>query len=366
MKSIHLFPFALLLAASASACSSTSAENATDSSSDDLKSRRVVEKLNVVDLVSDGTGAASQDANLLNAWGIAFNSKGGAWISDNHSGKTTVYDATGKLQLTVDLPGAGGAASAPTGQVLNEDTTAFGGDLFMFASEDGTISAWQPKAGASVKIDNSKSNANYKGITMAKASDGERLYATNFRSGKVEVYDAKYAPLTVAGGFADDQIDAGYAPFNVRAFGDLLIVTYAKQGPGADDDAKGSGHGFVDAFDLDGNLAARLVQHGPLNSPWGIELAPAAYGRIAGDLLISNFGDGRINAFAITSDTNGNVHVKVDGALGDASGKAIQIEGVWSINVGPGVGGANANQLYFTAGPGGEAHGTFGRLELAK
>ena len=235
MKSISFLPLAVLVVLANAACSGTSQDSNADSSSDDLKSRKVVEKLNVVNLTSDGTvvsgGAANQDPNLLNAWGVAFNSKGGAWISDNHSGKTTVYDATGKLELTVDLPGAGGAASAPTGQVLNEDTTAFGGDLFMFASEDGTISAWQPKPGASVKIDNSKSDANYKGITMAKAASGERLYVTNFRNGTMEVYDSNYAPVTVAGGFKDNQIDAGYSPFNVRAFKDLLIVTYAKTGP---------------------------------------------------------------------------------------------------------------------------------------
>jgi uncharacterized protein (TIGR03118 family) len=369
MKSISLLPLAALVVLANAACSSTSQDNNAESSSDDLKAKHVVGKLNQVNLTADlaSAGAAVTDPNLQNPWGVAFNTKGGAWISDNGTGKTTVYDATGALQLTVDLPGAGGAASDPSGQVLNPDTTAFGGDLFIFASEDGTISAWQPKPGASVKIDNSAAGANYKGITIAKASDGERLYATNFGTTKVDVFDSNYAPLAVSGGFEDSQIPAGYGPFNIRSFNDdVLVVTYAKQDKAHHDDVKGSGFGFVDAFDLDGNLLGRLVSHSALSSPWGIAIAPDSYGDIAGDLLISNFGDGRINAYAITSDAYGNLHARLDGALGDASGKAISIEGLWSINFGPGVGGADADQLYFTAGPDDEAHGLFGRLEIAK
>ena len=166
------------------------------------------------------------------------------------------------------------------------------------------------------------------------------------------------APLALPGTFIDPNLPAGYAPFNVQNLGGSLYVTYALQDAAKHDDVPGPGHGYVNVFDLNGNLQRRLISQGPLNSPWGLALAPAKFGAFSNDLLVANFGDGTINAF---DPLTGNLL----GTLKDSKGNPIVIDGLWSLIFGNGGNGGDPNKLYFTAGPGGEAHGLFGSLAPA-
>lgn len=330
--------------------------------------RKIAGRVTQTNLVSDQPGvAAVTDPQLVNAWGIAFNPNGGAWISDNHSGLTTVYDAAGALKLTVTLPGANAGAAAPTGQVANDVATDFFGDKFIFVSEDGTISGWQPAGGAKVHVDNSKLDSNYKGVAIADAGDGVQLYAAAFRTGTVDVFDSEYKPVVAPGGFVDSTLPKGYAPFNVAAIDGVLFVTYAKQDAEKGDDAHGPGRGYIDAFDTDGFLIQRVVSGGFLNSPWGLAIAPASFGKIAGHLLVGNFGDGRINSYKLPVLSYGSHKSALSyGCLGDASGAPLQIDGLWAIVFAPDTASTKSDQLYFTAGPGGEDHGLYGRITLNK
>jgi uncharacterized protein (TIGR03118 family) len=329
---------------------------------------RVAQRMVQTNLVANLAGkAAHTDPNLANAWGLAFNPAGPAWVSDNHTGLTTVYDATGALKLTVTIPPPEGGTppSAPTGQAFNGDASAFGGDRFIFVTEDGTISGWQPAfhQDAVRHVDRSAGGTIYKGMTLAQTNGQWRLFAADFHNGKVDVFDASYAPVAMPGCFHDPFLPRGYAPFNVQVDGHLLIVTYAEQDADAHDDAKGPGHGFVDLYDTDGRFLQRLLSRGALNSPWGVAIAPPRYGHIGRRLLVGNFGDGRINVYEL--DTFGHhVRAEHEGVLGDMSGAPLVIEGLWAIGFAPDAGGFSSRQLYFTAGPNDEQDGVFGRLEL--
>jgi uncharacterized protein (TIGR03118 family) len=346
----------------AAACSVDGAsQDGSESSTDDLSaSKRIALSVSETDLVSDRAGAATLDANLKNPWGIAWNPAGPAWIANNHSGTSTVYDAAGALKLTVTLPAAAGATdpSSPTGQVFNSSATNFGGDKFIFDGEDGRIYGWQPNGGVHVRGDHSASGASYKGLAIAtNAAGAARLYLTDFHNGKVDVLDSKYAPVTVAGGFKDPGIPAGYAPFNAQALEGKIFVTFAKQDKDAADDDHGPGRGYVDVFDTEGHLERRLVSRGVLNSPWGLAIAPASFGALAGNLLVGNFGDGKINVFDIHAPAGyGEEKVVAKGALGTAANKPLQIDGLWAVAVGP------DQKVYFTAGQNGEDNGLFGRI----
>jgi uncharacterized protein (TIGR03437 family) len=161
-----------------------------------------------------------------------------------------------------------------------------------------------------------------------------------------------------SGAFTDAQIPAGFAPFNIQNVGGKLYVLYAKQDPAKKIDVFGPGNGYVDTFDFNGSLLQRLVAGGPLNSPWGIAIAPANFGVFSDDLLVGNFGDGKINAF----DPGTGVLL---GTLDDPSGNAIVIQGLWALQAGNGGNGGDKNAVYFAAGPGGQAHGLLGSLQAA-
>ena len=199
-------------------------------------------------------------------------------------------------------------------------------------------------------------NAVYKGLAIAVASDGHTyLYAANFRSGRVEAYDDTFTPVELPGGlFVDTRIPAGYAPFNVQELAGQLYVSYAKQDATLQDDVAGRGNGFVDVFTNDGALVKRLVTRGQLNSPWGLALAPASFGRFGGALLVGNFGDGRINAY----NPNTGTHL---GQLRGSQGKPIDIDGLWGLMFGNG-NAAKTGELVFSAGPDGESHGLLGKI----
>ena len=325
----------------------------------------------VTNLVSDGfVPAVTTDPSLINPWGISYAPGGNPfWISNNGSGTSTLYDGAGnKIPLTVTIPLPAGATgtSAPTGQVFNIAPHVFqvtsGGKtrvpFFIFDTEDGTISGWAPSISpttAILAVDNSGEGAVYKGLAIASLNGHYYLYAANFRAGDVEMFSGKFHLIKT---FRDPNVPADYAPFNVQNLGGTLYVTFAKQDSTKHDDVAGPGHGFVDAFTLDGVLIRRLVSHGPLNSPWGLAIAPAGFGSFAGDLLVGNFGNGWINAFDPATGA-------YKGPLLDASGAPIVLGDLWGLIVGGGGSSGDPNTIYFTAGIEDEAHGLFGSLTLA-
>ena len=328
----------------------------------------VLLRLKEIDLVSDRRGAAYQDPNLINSWGLAINpaAQNGPifWVADNGTGVATLYDANGKPQpLIVTVPPAPGqqGPSAPTGQVFNDDPASFMGDKFIFASEDGVISGWQAGTTAIVRSDQSQSKAIYKGIAIIHSNpDGggtAMLVATNFHAGAVDVFDANYNRMAIPNAFVDPQMPKGFAPFNVAWLNGKVYVSYAKQDDKQEDDVAGPGNGRVDVFEPDGTFVKTVISGGALNSPWGMAVASSPQLGIA--LLVGNFGDGRIHAYDVQT---GALIV----TMADAFGKPLKIDGLWALEFGPKTDAADLSQtLYFTAGPDDEKHGLFGRLELA-
>lgn len=321
-------------------------------------------KYQVVNLVADTAGyyAAMIDVNLKNAWGIAISPSGKIWISANHSGSTVIYDYNGNTLLApVNIPiGANPNGASPTGVVFNS-TTGFvipgkGKGAFIFATEDGILSAWNSSLGASTMTvaDNSSSGTVYKGLALAKDGGLNYLYATDFHNGKIDVFDSTFA-MVMSKHFMDPGIPAGFAPFGIKNIGGLLYVTYAKQlAPDNKDDEKGVGNGFIDIYTPAGTLVKRFASGGMLNSPWGIAQAPAGFEQGKDAILIGNFGDGYINVF--------NEHGNPKGQLMESTGK-VKIDGLWDLTFDK-VTPANSNNLYFTAGPAEESHGLFGYVKL--
>src|SRR6184192_1257935 len=321
-------------------------------------------------LVSDGAVPADLvDAALVNAWGLVASATSPWWVADNGTGLSTLYNGnTGaKVVLTVSVPGA------PTGVVFNSGPsfvvtsgTKSGPARFIFASEDGTISGWNPAVAATqavVGVDHSAAGAVYKGLALASTAAGDRLYATNFHAGTVDVFDAGFHQ--VLGGFTDADLPPGYAPFGIRLLGGTIYVTYALQDADKHDDVAGEGHGFVDAFDTGGNLIRRVASRGELDSPWGLALAPADLGSFSNDLLVGNFGNGRVHAFDPGS-LEGDGEFQHRGSLQSAEGRPIAIDGLWALGFGKGAANNGpTNTLFFTAGPDGEQHGLFGTLVAA-
>jgi uncharacterized protein (TIGR03118 family) len=324
-------------------------------------------------LVSDIPGLAGvTDPNLVNSWGISFPPMGPFWISDNGKGKATVYNASGQpfpvgnpIIVTIPPPSIlPTATAAPTGNVFNS-TTDFGGDRFLFATEDGTISGWSGGTSAVLHVDNmidptTNMGPVYKGLALASTPAGNFLYAANFRDDRIDVFDKNFTNVTAMFQFKDptmppNNIPAGFAPFDIKSINGQLYVTYAKQNDVKHDDVKGPGNGFVDIFNTDGTFVKRLISNGPLNSPWGLAVAPADFGPFSDDLLVGNFGDGLINAFDPSTGT-------FFGTLKNSQGNPISIDGLWGLTFGNGFTAGPTNTLFFTAGINGEANGLFGDL----
>jgi len=324
-------------------------------------------------LVSDGAVPADLvDPNLVNAWGLASSPTSPWWISDNGTGRSTLYRVdTGTIPLVVTVPGAGGEQSAPTGLVWNGGTgfvvsngAGTSPARFIFSSEDGTISGFRGVP-VVLAVDNSASGAVYKGLAMASTTTGDFLYATNFHAGTVDVFDSHFNSVPIPGAFTDPTLPEGYAPFGIQNLGGVIYVTYALQDADKQDDVPGEGHGFVNAFDTAGNLIRRVASKGQLNSPWGLALAPADFGFFSGDLLVGNFGNGRIHAFDPAKLT-GQGEFQRRGPLHAADGIPIEIDGLWALVFGTGSSASGpTNSLFFTAGPLDEQHGLFGTLVIA-
>jgi uncharacterized protein (TIGR03118 family) len=316
-------------------------------------------------LVSDQPGVATlTDPNLVNAWGMSRGPNTPIWVSDNGADVSTLYrgDVGGQpvsaVPLVVSIPGG-----APTGQVFNDvaatNPTAFNlpgtttPALFMFIGEDGDLSAWA--GGTAATLVHHTDGAIYKGLALAHSPSGPVLLAANFGANKIDVFDSTFSLVSSAGLFSDPTLPAGYAPFNVAEVNGQIFVTYALKG--GEDDIAGPAHGFVDVYTTSGAFVKRFATHGVLNSPWGITLAPANFGQFSGDLLIGNFGDGRIHAF----DPNTG---EVLGTLRGTSGKPLAIDGLWGLIVGdPAAGGTNS--VWFSAGPDDESHGLLGILRAS-
>jgi len=330
----------------------------------------------VHNLVSDLPGMADhQDPNLRNPWGNGFGTTP-FWIGNNKSGTSTLYDGTGAaIPLIVKIPAAGGASTPGpvTGVIFNSfssNTAAFNAApgkpaVFLFCSEDGVISGWNPTVdspNAHILADRSATGAVYKGCALGGTASAPLLFAANFNSAKVDVFDAGFN-LVNTSAFADTAIPAGFAPFNVQVLGGKVYVAYALQNSAKHHDVAGAGNGYVAVFDMSGTLLSNLIMQGPLNSPWGFAIAPSSFGIFAGSLLVSNFGDGKINAFDPVTGAS-------RGFLMDAAGNPIAIPGLWSINFGSGARSEDPGTLYFTAGIGGgpandpvETHGLLGSIQ---
>jgi len=316
----------------------------------------------VHNLSSNVPGATHQDPDLQNGWGITFPPTGPWWVSDNGTGKSTLYTADGtKLGLVVTVTNG-----SPTGTVFNggagfvvNANGKSGPARFIFASESGTISGWNPAVDpTNTVVAVHRPDAIYKGLALATAATGPQLYATDFAGGHVDVFNTSWGTGVATGGFADPSLPSGYAPFGIANAGGMIVVTFAKQTPGSADEQHHQGFGVVDAFDTDGNLISRVATHGQLNAPWGIALAPSDFGAFSGDLLIGNFGDGQINAYAKQADGTW----ERAGGLRDSSGRQLVIDGLWGIGFGNGATAGPTNTLYFAAGPNDENDGLFGSI----
>src|SRR5271166_367365 len=342
------------------------------------------QKFSQSNLVSDNQdghlSAQVQDPNLINPWVISFSPKGPFWIANNHTGTSTLYNVdpvtntatTAPLVVTIAPPEGQSGPASPTGTVFNNDASGFlvNGKpaAFIFATEDGTISAWNGGTTTTLEVDNSSNPAHgdstvspdegigavYKGLAIGTEDGQTLLYATNFRHGTVDVFNDQWAQVM---SLTDGALPAGYAPFNAQVLDGHLFVTYAQQDEFKHDDVAGPGNGFVDEFDLNGTLVDRVASNGPLNSPWGLAIAPQDFGKYSGDLLVGNFGDGTISAFDLKHDDTDM------GKLLGIDGKPITIGDLWAITPGNDAGAGSSEKIYFTAGVKDEGQGLFGSLQ---
>ncbi|SRR6266581_629324 len=327
-------------------------------------------------LVSDIPGRAlAFDKDLVNPWGLSSSPTSPIWVSDNNAGVSTLYNGAGqKIGLTVEIPAPdGGPGGTPTGTVFNPTAdfpvtngTTTAKSFFLFDTEDGTVLGWNPTVGgtkATIAIDNSgvvdgagDVGAVYKGLTNGSVGPANYLYAANFRFGTVDVFNGQFQQVSLGTGtFIDSALPAGFAPFGIQNIGGLIYVTYAKQDAEKHDDVKGPGNGFVDIYTTSGALVMRFASGGSLNSPWGLAAAPATFGNFHNDILVGNFGDGRINAFTTAGTFRGQLKRETN--------EPIQNDGLWGLRFGNGGNGGDVNTLFFAAGINDESDGLFGMIQ---
>jgi uncharacterized protein (TIGR03118 family) len=311
-------------------------------------------------LVSDIPGLAQlTDPNLVNPWGMSAGPTTPVWVSDNGADVATLYRGGVKktpvsaVPLVVNIPGG-----EPTGQVFNP-TSGFvvssgmssGPAMFIFASESGNITGWNanvppPPFSTQAQPAAHTPDAVYKGLAIASSGGNTYLYATDFHHNRIDVFDSSFTPATLSGNFTDPNLPAHFAPFGIQAFGNTLLVTYAMQDADAHDDVAGPGNGFVDVFTSSGRFVRRLISRGALNSPWGLALAPSGFGAFSHALLVGNFGDGTISAFARSGNS-----WRFHGKLQDRDRRPIAISGLWSLDFGNDGMAGSSHTLFFTAGP---------------
>jgi uncharacterized protein (TIGR03118 family) len=342
-------------------------------------------------LVSDIMGMAPTfDPNLKNPWGLTRSSGSPFWVANNNSGTSTLYDGTGAIipingtgVVMVPPPGfAPGTQSAPTGVVFNGSPADFllktgKAAHFIFATEDGTISAWAGGVSAELEVDRSDNGSShgavYKGATSGEINGHKFLYVTNFRSGKVEVYDTTFKRVHLgddafkADGDCDrddhdghhdcddDRIPEGFAPFNIQNIGGSIFVTYARQDGPRHDPVGGTGAGFVEIFTPEGKLIGHLEHGDWFNAPWGVVWTTRDFGEFSNAILVGNFRSGWIAAF------NGFTH-KFIGFVRNPDNSLMFIDGLWSLTFGNDATAGPANTMFFTAGINGETDGLFGTI----
>jgi len=339
-------------------------------------------------LVSNKVGVVAAtttiDANLSNPWGVAIAPGLPFWIADNNSNLSTLYSGmgtnetgaiTGANEVGVAIPAsAAGVPANPTGQVYNGAggfliSTSAGMEpaLFIFNGEGGTIAAWAKDSGATAVtayddgVANGANHAVYKGLALGTVNGSSFLYATDLHNNKVDVFDTNFAkPAAMQGKFIDPAIPAGFVPFGIVTLNAQLYVSYAMQDAAKHDEATGAGLGYVDVFDFSGNFVSRFASAGVLNAPWGMAIAPAGFGSLAGDLLIGNFGDGTINIFA----PNGTALATSVGPLTVTNGGAISVPGLWSLVFGNGDADKPLTTLFYTAGFANQTDGVFGSIAV--
>jgi uncharacterized protein (TIGR03118 family) len=340
-------------------------------------------------LVANNAGVVATsttlDANLSNPWGLVTSPGLPFWIADNNSNSATLYSGTGQIQTnavtgsnTVGISIAASAAGVPanpTGQVYNGNggfviATSKGQEtaLFIFAGEGGTIAAWAKDSGATAVtsyddgVDHGTDHAVYKGLAMGALNGASFLYATDLHNNKVDVFDTNFArPADMQGKFKDPTMPAGFVPFGIVALNSQLYVTYAMQDAAKHDETTGAGLGYVNVFDFSGNFVSRFASAGPLNAPWGIALAPAGFGSLAGDLLIGNFGDGTVNIFA----PNGTSLATSMGPLTVNNGTMFAVPGLWALVFGDGDSDKPLTTLFYTAGFANQTDGVFGSIVVS-
>jgi uncharacterized protein (TIGR03118 family) len=336
---------------------------------------------NQTNLISDIPGVARiTDPNLVNPWGQATIGASPLWVANNGSDTSTLYTEDVNGSLPVPAPAAGPLVvnidgGAPTGTIGN--TTGSTSDFlvhtangtapanFIFASENGDITAWSGKVSGkeATIVGSGASRAVYKGLALATAGSSNYLYATDFRHARIDVFDGDFNLVRFPSGpflrhaFTDPNLPDGFAPFGIQLINGDLYVSYAKQDAHRHDDVAGLGNGFVDIFSTTGLLQGRLISGGALNSPWGLVLAPASFGGFAGDLLVGNFGDGLIHAYDPVNGT-------LEGTLTNTDGNPIAINGLWGLRFGNGTFG-DPGALVFTAGIADEGHGLLGEITPA-
>jgi uncharacterized protein (TIGR03118 family) len=335
------------------------------------------------DLASNRPGVApsTDQQHLINSWGLTALPTSPFWLSDNGTGFSTLYTGGGQQSpLFVTIPASpsspAGTAGTPTGIVgnISPNKTDFtvtengksGPALFIFATLDGTISAWNPgvdgvvpgpRTGttlshATIVADHAVPGATYTGLAIATNEEGQTfLYAADGGSNRaVDIYDGTFACVK---SFSDPEIPKDFTTYGIQAINGEIWVTFT-----ALNKAQG---GFVDVFATDGTLLRHDALHGPLHSPWGIAQAPADFGPMSNAILISNnITQGRVNAF----DPKSGGFL---GPLRDADGNPIEIDNVWALQFGQD-GGPNGahNQLFFTGGPNGYANGIFGVITFGQ
>lgn len=315
-----------------------------------------------VNLVSNNSqdSGVKVDASLVNGWGIAFSPTGNPWVSSADGSVALAYDASGNQVLPpVSIPSASASTGGhPTGSVFNISTTAFmlpGGSVarFIFAGEDGVISAWGSGIAAEKVVDNS-ATASYKGITIASDGTGNFLYAANFKQSRIDVFDSSFQAVSKT--FTDPNLPEGYSPFNIQNLSGQLYVVYAKLGSDGEEE-KGAGFGYVDIYKPDGSLVSRLASAGTLDAPWGVAMAPSGFldGNNSNIILVGNFGDGMINAYSPDGTFIGQLM---------SGGSPIVIDGLWGISFAPSSASTiPPTRLFFAAGPNDEANGLFGYID---
>jgi uncharacterized protein (TIGR03118 family) len=309
-------------------------------------------------LASDINGlAANTDTNLKNPWGMSFAPTSPFWVSDQVTGKSTLYNGAGVAQgLIVTTP------PAPTGQVFNSSSSfnlpTGGKALFIFDSLSGTISGWNGAQGTTAFTEfTATDGAAFTGLANGSNGSGDFLYAADFANRRIDVFNGNFALTTLAGSFTDPNLPAGYSPYNIQAVGGKLYVEYDMVDPTTHRPATTANTGIVDIFDTNGNLLQRLVTNTHLDSPWGITQAPSTFGSFGGDILVGNFGDGSISAFDPTSGA-------FLGTLASLSGTIVN-SGLWALNFRAPGSGFDPNALFFNAGINNEADGLFGEVTVA-